>query len=84
MSEPEPSRKPIDFEASLKKLREIVEQLEDGNISLEASLIAFEQGIALSLECETALSRAEQKVQILMESLERNTPEAVHDDNGSQ
>ncbi|MNH36895.1 Exodeoxyribonuclease 7 small subunit [compost metagenome] len=36
-------------------------------MSLEESLAAFEQGIALTRDCQGALAQAEQKVQILLE-----------------
>lgn len=49
----------IDFEQSLADLQALVERLENGELSLEESLAAFEQGIALA--------QAEQKVQILLE-----------------
>ena len=57
----------FNFEASLHKLEEIVEQMESGDLSLEESLKQFEDGIALTRACQKALKDAEQKVRILME-----------------
>ncbi|WP_188036743.1 exodeoxyribonuclease VII small subunit [Pseudomonas sp. EZ-C24] len=57
----------IDFEQSLADLQTLVERLENGELSLEESLAAFEQGIALTRDCQGALAQAEQKVQILLE-----------------
>ncbi|WP_263146609.1 exodeoxyribonuclease VII small subunit [Pseudomonas sp. RIT-PI-AD] len=57
----------LDFEQSLADLQALVERLESGELSLEDSLGAFEQGIRLTRECQGALSQAEQKVQILLE-----------------
>ncbi|MFJ2985780.1 MULTISPECIES: exodeoxyribonuclease VII small subunit [unclassified Pseudomonas] len=57
----------IDFEQSLADLQALVERLENGELSLEDSLAAFEQGIALTRDCQGALAQAEQKVQILLE-----------------
>jgi exodeoxyribonuclease VII small subunit len=57
----------LDFEQSLTDLQNLVERLENGELSLEDSLTAFEQGIRLTRDCQTALAQAEQKVQILME-----------------
>ena len=57
----------IDFEASLEALEALVEDMEEGNLSLEDSLKAFETGIKLTRECQQALKSAEQKVQVLME-----------------
>lgn len=56
-----------DFEQSLADLQILVERLENGELSLEDSLSAFEQGIGLTRDCQAALSQAEQKVQILLE-----------------
>ncbi|HHN1331209.1 TPA: exodeoxyribonuclease VII small subunit [Pseudomonas aeruginosa] len=60
-------KKTLDFEQSLTELQTLVERLESGELSLEESLGAFEQGIRLTRECQTSLSQAEQKVQILLE-----------------
>ena len=57
----------LDFEQSLTDLQTLVERLETGELSLEDSLSAFEQGVRLTRGCQTALAQAEQKVQILME-----------------
>ena len=57
----------LDFEQSLAELQALVERLENGELSLEDSLAAFEQGIALPRDCQGALAQAEQKVQILLE-----------------
>jgi exodeoxyribonuclease VII small subunit len=57
----------LNFEQSLTDLQTLVERLENGELSLEDSLSAFEQGVRLTRDCQTALALAEQKVQILME-----------------
>jgi exodeoxyribonuclease VII small subunit len=56
----------FDFEAALAKLEELVTAMEEGELSLEESLQAFEKGIKLTRECQAALQKAEQKVQILV------------------
>lgn len=55
----------IDFENALKELEELVERMEQGELSLEQSLKDFERGVALTRACQQALQEAEQKVQIL-------------------
>ena len=62
-----PKRKKIDFEASLRQLEKLVAQMEGGDLTLEQSLSAFEDGVKLTRECQKALAEAEQKVQLLME-----------------
>lgn len=56
----------FNFEESLANLEELVEAMEAGELSLEESLKAFEQGIKLTRECQLALEQAEQKVQLLL------------------
>lgn len=60
------SKKVIHFEKAITELENLVEQMEDGELSLESSLKTFEKGIKLTRECQNALQDAEQKVQILI------------------
>ncbi len=53
------------FEKKLKRLEEIVGQMEKGDLELDESLKLFEEGVKLSKECQSHLSQAEQKVKIL-------------------
>lgn len=55
------------FEHTLDALEALVEQLESGDLSLEAALGAFEQGISLTRQCQKVLSVAEQRVRVLLE-----------------
>ena len=55
------------LETSLDSLEALVERMESGELTLEESLQAFEQGVKLTRECQQALSQAEQKVRILLE-----------------
>jgi exodeoxyribonuclease VII small subunit len=55
------------FEKSLEALEAIVESLEEGDLTLEASLKQFEKGITLSRECQKALTQAKLKVEKLIE-----------------
>jgi len=54
------------FEQALKRLEEIVETLEAGNISLEESIKIYQEGIALSKLCSGKLEEAEGKVMAIM------------------
>jgi exodeoxyribonuclease VII small subunit len=56
------------FEKAMSELEAIVRALEEGKLSLEESLKAFEQGIKLVNLCNGKLSEAEQKVKILLSS----------------
>ena len=66
-------KKAADFETSLAELQTLVERLESGELSLEDSLGAFEQGIRLTRDCQQALAEAEQKVQLLLEKGDGST-----------
>lgn len=55
-----------DFEKSLAELEQIVERMEQGELSLDESLQQFERGVALTRSCQQALQQAEQKVAILL------------------
>ena len=54
-----------DFEAALAELEQIVERLEQGELSLEESLRQFERGVELTRSCQKALRQAEQKISVL-------------------
>lgn len=66
-----------DFEASLTTLEGLVERMESGELSLEEALKAFEDGVALARNCQTALSEAEQKVNLLLAQNEEPEWEAL-------
>ena len=62
-----PAKKSVNLEKALSELEKLVEEMEQGNLSLEQSLKRFEKGIALTSECQEALQTAELKVQELIE-----------------
>ena len=53
------------FEEALRQLEEIVGKLENGELSLEESMTAFEQGIRLCQLCNAKLTEAERKIEQL-------------------
>jgi exodeoxyribonuclease VII small subunit len=55
------------FEEALARLEEITTELEDGDLSLEKSLKKFEEGIKLAEFCNSQLTEAKEKVEILLE-----------------
>ncbi|OOG23135.1 exodeoxyribonuclease VII small subunit [Thioalkalivibrio denitrificans] len=83
MTKKTPPAAPADFEQALGELESLVERMEQGELSLEASLKEFERGIALARQCQRALQDAEQKVRVLTESGEEedlDTPRAADTD----
>ncbi len=59
--------KEIDFEKALSELEVLVAKMESGDLSLEESLKAFEDGVKLTRDCQSRLASAEQRVKVLME-----------------
>ena len=66
-----PSEPGQTFEEAMSDLQQIVADLEDNALGLEASLAQFERGIGLLRKCHTFLEQAEQKIEILV-SLKEN------------
>ncbi len=63
--EPEPT-----FETDLESLEKIVEELEEGGLSLDDSLKKFEEGMRLAQRCDKALNAAEKKIEVLTRNAE--------------
>lgn len=57
----------LSFEESLNELDTIVQNLEQGELSLEESMALFERGLNLSQVSQNKLQDAEQKIKILLE-----------------
>jgi exodeoxyribonuclease VII small subunit len=66
-SDSDESQESGSFEASLERLEAIVDRLEEGDLPLEASLEAFEAGVALAGRCAAELERTERRIEILVE-----------------
>ncbi len=56
----------MEFEKKLKRLEDIVEKMESGDLSLDDSMKLFEEGVKMSRECQAQLSVAEEKVKLLL------------------
>jgi exodeoxyribonuclease VII small subunit len=66
---PDPSAV-ADFEKSLDELEQLVQRMEQGELSLDESLKAYERGVALYRRCQGALEQAELKVRLLADPAE--------------
>ena len=55
------------FEEKISELEKVVNELENGEMNLDESLVKFEQGMKLSKECNKMLENAEKKITILLE-----------------
>ena len=56
------------FEEMIQDLEQIAKDLESGNLSLDASVKKFEQGMEISKECSKILEDAEKKISILVKN----------------
>lgn len=68
------------LETSLTEISHLIEQMEQGNLSLEQSLQQFERGITLIKHAQKILQQAEQKVQILMQNENRESLDSYEND----
>ena len=57
---------PATFEVAIKRLSEIVQTLERGELALEESLQLFEEGVKLSRVSQQRLDAAQKKVETLL------------------
>jgi exodeoxyribonuclease VII small subunit len=64
--QPAAAQPPPSFEESIKRLAEIVEKLERGDLPLEQSLVLFEDGVRLARASQAELDRAEKRVEELL------------------
>ena len=55
------------FETKMEQLEKVVNDLETGEMTLDESLVKFEEGMKLSKECKKILEQAETKITILLE-----------------
>ena len=67
----------LSFEESLSELETIVQNLEQGELSLEESMSLFERGLNLSQLSQHKLQDAEQKIQILMDKNDSNSGQSL-------
>ena len=54
------------FEEQIQELEKIINELENGNLNLDDSVIKFEDGMKISKECNKMLENAEKKITILL------------------
>ena len=63
---------PCSFEHSIKRLEQIVENLEQGSIPLEDSIRMYEEGVKISKDCLQRLHDAELKIKRLTKDINGN------------
>ena len=58
--------KEINFEDTMKKLENIANELEKGDLDLDTSVSKFEEGMKLCKKCNEILENAEKRISILI------------------
>lgn len=58
----------INFEENMKQLEQIANELEKGDLDLDASVKKFEEGMKISKECSDMLEKAEKKITMLIKN----------------
>lgn len=74
------SAQPESFEAASAELEKIVIAMEAGQMSLEASLSAYQRGAELLQYCQNKLQGAQQQVRILEADMLKNFTRSDIDD----
>lgn len=75
---PEPPKR-VEFEKSLARLEEVVRRLENANLTLDDAMKLFEEGVALTRECQKQLEEAEGRVEILLKKADGKITAAPYD-----
>ncbi len=55
----------LSFEEAYERLEEVLSRLQMGNMTLDDSLAAYEEGMALAAHCQALLDAAELRVETL-------------------
>ncbi len=70
------------FETSLKKLEDIVQGLESGDLGLEEALKRFEEGVKIVKALNQKLEESRRKVEILVQNGEGGTARRPFEEGG--
>ncbi len=54
------------FEESMRRLEELVERMEEGNLTLDEMVASFEEGTRLARSCGEKLDEVERKIELLV------------------
>ncbi len=62
---PSDAEQSISFETALAQLEEIVSEMDEGTLGLEAAMRRYEEAVGLLRTCYALLDRAEQRIELL-------------------
>ena len=77
-------KKNITFEEAITSLEGAVARLEGGTLTLDESLVAFEEAVGLIKLCNEKLSGAEQRVKMLIESADGSVTDVPFDSGNDE
>lgn len=72
----------LGFDQVVDRLRDVVDRLETGNLSLEQSLAAYEEGVGLARRGHTLLDSAEKRVELLVAERDGTSTVPLGDGDG--
>ncbi|NJL81836.1 MAG: exodeoxyribonuclease VII small subunit [Chloroflexaceae bacterium] len=68
-----PQREPWNYEATVARLEDIIEQIETGSLPLQATFEQFAIAVRLLAQCEEFLDRGKERMNLLIETLESDS-----------
>ena len=84
MTKPVADNDELGFDEVIEHLRAVVARLEEGNLSLEESLRAYEQGVGLARRGHTLLDNVEKRVEVLVRGEGGDGVEPLDGDTGGE
>jgi len=72
----------VSFEQAIVELEQIVDQMEQGEVSLQDSLQAYQRGALLVAHCRQSLDAVAEQVKVLEGGLLKPMPAGPVDDDG--
>lgn len=65
-----PDDEDVRFEALYERLQQVTARLEGGDLTLDDSLVLYDEGMRLAVRCQQLLTEAEQKIEVLRQAFE--------------
>ena len=62
------SSKDLSFDQVIEQMQQVVQKLENGDLSLEDSLKIYEQGVALNKRGQELLGQIENRIEVLLQT----------------
>ena len=72
----------VDFEKALEDLEKIVEAMESGEVTLDQALKKYEEGVGLVRACQSKLTEAEKRIEVLTKTLDGSLKKEAFDPEG--